>query len=398
MGIDLPGAVSSWNMFLARNFFMAIPEDLKEAAYIDGADEIRSMLHIILPLSMPIIATLALFYGIGYWNQYAPAIIYNTKQQYHTLLRGLAMRTLAVFYPRNEYAVMLFACATARNQAEADQTIVHFLQAHGAAAVGISEPFESGEKIRAAWYQSMKQCGLCTQEPEEVPMWEISIENDLLRAIKNQDAKAARSALDAFLLHLVRRNADIQVVRCAYKRIYDVVSRVNGEVPCVFTQPEGMHGTMVELDQGLETLCCSIMEQMAPREKALSSLSRDVCAYIDANLCEDLSIERLVERFHISASNLRKVFRNETGMTPKEYLDRQRVSMAKRMLREQDLQIQQIACQVGFQYSQSFIAFFRSKEGITPSEYRAWEAEEKMRADRAGLVREISGMEVWPHA
>lgn len=81
----LPGAISSWNMFLARNFFMAIPEDLKEAAYIDGADEIRSMLHIVLPLSMPIIATLALFYGIGYWNQYASAIIYNTKQQYHTL-------------------------------------------------------------------------------------------------------------------------------------------------------------------------------------------------------------------------------------------------------------------------------------------------------------------------
>lgn len=81
----LPGCVSAWNLFLARNFFMGIPEDLKEAAHIDGAGEIQTMLYVVLPLSMPIIATLTLFYGLGYWNQYSSAIIYNTKQQYHTL-------------------------------------------------------------------------------------------------------------------------------------------------------------------------------------------------------------------------------------------------------------------------------------------------------------------------
>ena len=44
---------------------------------------------------------------------------------------------------------------------------------------------------------------------------------------------------------------------------------------------------------------------------------QEICAYIDANLSEDLSIDRLSERFHLSASSLRKVFRNEVGMTPK---------------------------------------------------------------------------------
>ena len=322
----------------------------------------------------------------------------QATEEWNALLRRWSMRTLAMFYPRDEYAVMLVACATGTSQAEADRTIACFLRAHGAAAVGISDPFESGEEIRSAWYQGMKQCGLRTEAPKEVLLWEISIENDLLRAIKNQDAKAVRNALNAFLLHLIRRDADIQAVRGAYQRIYDVVSHLNGETPCIPAQQEGMHGTMMELDQGLETLCNSIMAQMAPQEKAISSLSRDVCAYIDANLCEDLSIERLAERFHLSASNLRRVFRGEIGMTPKEYLDRQRVSMAKRMLREQDLQIQQIACQLGFQYSQSFIAFFRSMEGITPGEYRARETEEKMRTDHASAAQRMSGTQVQPHA
>ena len=81
----LPGCVSAWNLFLARNFFMGIPEDLKEACYIDGGNEVQTMLRIVLPLSMPIIATLTLFYGLGYWNQYSSAIIYNTRQEYHVL-------------------------------------------------------------------------------------------------------------------------------------------------------------------------------------------------------------------------------------------------------------------------------------------------------------------------
>ena len=59
------------------------------------------------------------------------------------------------------------------------------------------------------------------------------------------------------------------------------------------------------------------------------------------------------------------------GVTPKEYVDGRRAVAAKQMLRDRELQIQEIANQLGFQYSQSFIAFFRAVEGITPGEYRA---------------------------
>lgn len=80
-----PMMISTWNMLLMRNFIMGIPIDLTEAARIDGANEVRLVLSIILPLSKPILATLALFYGVGRWNEYSNVIIYNSKANMQTL-------------------------------------------------------------------------------------------------------------------------------------------------------------------------------------------------------------------------------------------------------------------------------------------------------------------------
>lgn len=81
----LPMLISTWNMLLMRNFFMAIPQELTEAARMDGASELRLMTTIILPLSMPIVATLIMFYGVGRWNEYSFAVLYNTKPELQTL-------------------------------------------------------------------------------------------------------------------------------------------------------------------------------------------------------------------------------------------------------------------------------------------------------------------------
>jgi putative aldouronate transport system permease protein len=81
----LPAAISTWNMLLLRNFMMAIPQELTEAARIDGCGEIRLLVQIILPLSLPILATLALFYGVARWNEYSGAIIYNSRQNLQTI-------------------------------------------------------------------------------------------------------------------------------------------------------------------------------------------------------------------------------------------------------------------------------------------------------------------------
>ena len=203
-------------------------------------------------------------------------------------------------------------------------------------------------------------------------MWEIPIENDLLRALKNRDTKSVRTSLDAFLLYLIRINASHKTILCAYQKLYDIVSQLSDQMTVPFNTLCAPDSTPDTLDRKIEAICLEIISKMAPTQNTFySAMIQEICAYIDANLSDDLSIDRLNERFHLSASSLRKVFRNEVGMTPKEYVDGRRAVAAKQMLRDRELQIQEIANQLGFQYSQSFIAFFRAVEGITPGEYRA---------------------------
>lgn len=72
----LPTAFGAWNMFLMRNFFQGLPEELSESAYIDGANDFTILFRIILPVAIPGIATISLFYALGYWNTWYNAMLY----------------------------------------------------------------------------------------------------------------------------------------------------------------------------------------------------------------------------------------------------------------------------------------------------------------------------------
>jgi len=72
----LPGTISAFNMVVIRNFFMNIPEELLDAARIDGAGEIQILVRVVLPLSKAVLAVIALFYGVGYWNAFFGAMLY----------------------------------------------------------------------------------------------------------------------------------------------------------------------------------------------------------------------------------------------------------------------------------------------------------------------------------
>ncbi|HJA92061.1 MAG TPA: carbohydrate ABC transporter permease [Candidatus Eisenbergiella merdipullorum] len=77
----LPGAMSVWNMIVCRTFLQnSIPEELFDAAKVDGAGYVRYMLEITVPLSKAIIAVLVLWYAIGHWNSYFNALIYITDK------------------------------------------------------------------------------------------------------------------------------------------------------------------------------------------------------------------------------------------------------------------------------------------------------------------------------
>ncbi|MCJ7839842.1 carbohydrate ABC transporter permease [Lederbergia sp. NSJ-179] len=72
----IPNAVSVWNLIIMRTSFKGIPESLEESARIDGAGDWTILFRIILPLSLPVIAVMILFYGVGHWNAYFDAMIY----------------------------------------------------------------------------------------------------------------------------------------------------------------------------------------------------------------------------------------------------------------------------------------------------------------------------------
>lgn len=77
----IPNAISAYNMILMKNYFQELPEELKESARIDGCHEIRIVFQIILPISLPIMATIGLFYAVSKWNIFMEALLYINKNQ-----------------------------------------------------------------------------------------------------------------------------------------------------------------------------------------------------------------------------------------------------------------------------------------------------------------------------
>ncbi|KQX56770.1 carbohydrate ABC transporter permease [Paenibacillus sp. Root444D2] len=76
LALILPVAISTWNLIIMRTSFEAIPEGLMESAKIDGAGEWRILFQIVVPLSMPVIAVMVLYYGVAHWNSWFNAMLF----------------------------------------------------------------------------------------------------------------------------------------------------------------------------------------------------------------------------------------------------------------------------------------------------------------------------------
>lgn len=88
----IPTALSAWNLIILKNYFQSLPAELEESANIDGAAPIRILFSVILPVSGPVIAAIALFYGVAHWNSYFDAILYinsDAKQVLQVFLRTM---------------------------------------------------------------------------------------------------------------------------------------------------------------------------------------------------------------------------------------------------------------------------------------------------------------------
>ena len=91
VGIALPTLVSAFGIFLFRQFMSTLPDEILEAARLDGAGELRTFLFIVLPMSRPILAVMGVLTFISSWNSFLWPLIIANDQQHYTLAVGLAL-------------------------------------------------------------------------------------------------------------------------------------------------------------------------------------------------------------------------------------------------------------------------------------------------------------------
>jgi ABC-type glycerol-3-phosphate transport system permease component len=101
----IPTALSIWNMIICRTYFQtSIPDELVEAAELDGCSDLATIWYVVLPLSTPIIAVIGLFYAIGHWNSYFQALIYLTSANLYPL--QIVLRNILVLHQIDATMIM----------------------------------------------------------------------------------------------------------------------------------------------------------------------------------------------------------------------------------------------------------------------------------------------------
>jgi len=101
LAIILPPAVSVYNTLVMMSFFEGLPEDLKEAARLDGANELQVLWHVLLPLSKPILLTIGLFYAVFFWNEFFTPLLYLNDS--NLLPLPVLLRNILISASFNEY-------------------------------------------------------------------------------------------------------------------------------------------------------------------------------------------------------------------------------------------------------------------------------------------------------
>ncbi|WP_018751146.1 carbohydrate ABC transporter permease [Paenibacillus sanguinis] len=96
----VPGAIATFNVLVMKSFFESLPEEIFESAKIDGAREFRILWKIVLPLSVPSVMTVGLFYMVGHWNSFFSAVLYITDTNLHPL--QVIIRNMLLMTQNNE--------------------------------------------------------------------------------------------------------------------------------------------------------------------------------------------------------------------------------------------------------------------------------------------------------
>ncbi len=106
----IPSAINTYNMIILRNFFTGMPKELEESATLDGCTEIGVLFRIVLPVSIPAITTITLFYAVAHWNEFFSAIMYINRESSWPLqlfLRSMLYESEAAYQSGGESLYLL---------------------------------------------------------------------------------------------------------------------------------------------------------------------------------------------------------------------------------------------------------------------------------------------------
>ncbi|NOU91257.1 ABC transporter permease subunit [Paenibacillus sp. LMG 31460] len=154
----LPSAASAINIVVSRTFFQGnVPQEMEEAAAMDGCSDFRLFMQIILPLSKALIAVMALFYGVGHWNQYFSALIYLSNRELYPL--QLFLREILV---QQEISAQMLTTGSDLNMDMSEQTRISELIKYAVMIIAalpllIVFPFVQKHFVQGVMIGSLKQ-------------------------------------------------------------------------------------------------------------------------------------------------------------------------------------------------------------------------------------------------
>lgn len=210
----------------------------------------------------------------------------------------------------------------------------------------------------------------------------VAIEKKLLSGLKMGDSAAVAAHFADFEAYIqehatehmeVVRGFFLQLFSSSVKCIYEMDSdfelgSLMGEAKHVdLLNEETMRGMVVYLGKVYDQILAYLENKRSAKNKELTD---EVKAYVTGHIADDLTLERLSEQFYISSSHLRKLFKDETGDTVKNYIQFERMRIAKKLLASSGLKVADIAQRIGYMSAQSFAKVFKQETGKTPVEFR----------------------------
>jgi AraC-like DNA-binding protein len=205
----------------------------------------------------------------------------------------------------------------------------------------------------------------------------VLVENEIYRAFRDGDWDQFETAAASFRAYYIEKQAELEKVQGAYLRLLCASGVFFSDNFALKDKNEGpdyrrifTFASVDEINNWMLEWFSRAFNYLHAHKRTQSRLLKDICQYIDTHLGDDITAKGLWRQFNYHPSALRKLFREELNLTLKSYVNSKRIEKAKELLLNTNLKVQDIAAQVGYFHTQSFIAFFHQAVHCTPLEYR----------------------------